>query len=221
MTLKISEIILNKEQESEILKNAETSGYSILVFKNDGSIRIQKGEIESLKDDEIGASTVDLTPDYYDNVVRWLGDNDVSVSDEMVEKIGKIRESESLVEEEEYEKAVEKAGLLTKKVLEDIKAKVEDELKKDLTPKMRNDYRAILRRIEKTDYDMEYINKWNLRLLGVNSSNDYEAKLKAIEMDYKDNLFTYRLYNRIFVDDLAYIERGEELKWVKLNKQAL
>mgnify|MGYP005835100405 CR=1 FL=1 len=217
MALNIINIRLNEEQEESILQGGREEGYVMLILKENGSIRLSQSEEEILEEDDTDATTVDFTSEYYENVLGWMEENDFEITDDVMDAIGEVRDSEVEFEEQAYNEAVKKAGTAVLNTANDIKARVEEEMKGNISTKQKNDYRAVLKHIEKGDYDPEYVKKWSARLLGQDRSEELEHDIGSAESEFADKVLKFRMYNRIFVDDGAIVEGNEELKWIRLE----
>jgi hypothetical protein len=82
---------------------------------------------------------------------------------------------------------------------------------------MRNDYRAVLRKLDSNDYKTDYVEKWTNRILGTEKLEVYEKKMHAARDDFGDSALLHRLYGRIYIQGNDF-KGGERLKWVRLLK---
>ena len=101
--------------------------------------------------------------------------------------------------------------------MESLRKQIEKLLATDLSPKQRNDYRAVLRKLDKNDYRPDYVDKWTNRVLGAEKVEAYETKLQSAREEFGDAALLHRLYGRFFIRGTGF-KGGERLKWVRLLK---
>lgn len=218
MTLEIMDVKINDEQEKEIFKAGQDRGYIMLIINKDGAIRLSPEEEETIGDDDMDATTIDFTAEYYDHVLAWLRDNGIPVTEDIRETISKAKESEVEYERKRYQDAVKTAGMIMLRLADKIKEKVGKEMQADISAKQKNDYRAILRHISAGNYDVEYLKKWAGRMLGEETEKEYTDSIGKVKSDFGDDVLRYRMYNRLFIDDGVIIAGREGLKWIRLEK---
>ncbi len=86
-----------------------------------------------------------------------------------------------------------------------------------ITPKMRNDYRAVIRKLDSNDYKPDYVEKWTNRLLGKEKLEAFDNKLQAARDSFGDAALLHRLYGRIYLRGKD-VKGGQRLRWVRLLK---
>jgi hypothetical protein len=204
MALDIKEIKLNKRQEKQIMDAAREKGHIYLIL--DG----EKVKL-SAKDAGDDVSVIDFGNDYYEELLTSLGEKGIVPSKELNKAIEKVLSDEKVYEDGEFFKAIAE--------IEDVAVDVSTRLRKQIgqlladphiTPKMRNDYRAVIRKLDGNDYMPDYVEKWTDRLLG-------EEKLEAARDGFGDASLLHRLYGRIFLRGKD-VKGGQRLRWVRFLK---
>lgn len=211
MALDITEVRLDKRQEKLILKTAREKGRINLIMDN-GKIRL------SSKDQENADVTViDFGNHYYEKLLTTLAGKGIVPSKELTKAIEKVLVNEKVFEDGEFFKAVGTIDDETERAVAGLRNKIEALLQTDLTPKMKNDYRAVLRKLDKDDYKPDYVDKWTNRVLGAEKVEAYENNLQSARESFGDAALLYRLYGRFFIRGTEF-KGGERLKWVRLLK---
>ncbi|WP_230741638.1 hypothetical protein [Methanooceanicella nereidis] len=219
MPMNIINVKVDDEQEETILSAGKDTGYVMMIMNDEGGIRISTEELETMVEGENDAATIDFTSEYYEHVFEWLGDNDVEVTDDIVETISQQKEAEFQFEENEYAEAIKKSEKLTTSMIDQLKEKLEQGIDTAVTPKMKNDYRAALKKLNNKEYDLDYITKWSVRLIGEDEAEKFRENIDGTESDFVDRILKNRMYNRLFIDDYAFLEGDGSLKWVSLEKK--
>lgn len=211
MALDIKEIKLNKRQEKQIMDAAREKGRIYLIL--DG----EKVKL-SAKDAGDDVTVIDFGNDYYEELLTTLGDKGIVPSKELNKAIEKVLSDEKVYEDGEFFKAIAEIEDVTV----DASARLRKQLEKlleapDLAPKMRNDYRAILRKLDSNDYKPDYVEKWTDRLLGKEKLEAFDDKLQAARDSFGDAALLHRLYGRIYLRGKD-VKGGQRLRWVRLLK---
>jgi hypothetical protein len=211
MALDIKEIKLNKRQEKQIMDAAREKGRIYLIL--DG----EKVKL-SAKDAGDDVTVIDFGNDYYEELLSTLGGKGIVPSKELSKAIEKVLSDEKVYEDGEFFKAIAEIEDVTV----DASARLRKQLEKlleapDLAPKMRNDYRAILRKLDSNDYKPDYVEKWTDRLLGKEKLNAFDNELQAARDSFGDAALLHRLYGRIYLRGKD-VKGGQRLRWVRLLK---
>lgn len=216
MALDVFEIKLNKRQEKKVLEIAGKQGHFTLFYGKEGKLRIS-AEKEKPRAGETRSATVDLNTDHYEWLFGWLGQQGIVPSEDLLTTIEAIVKAEREVEEAEFVKTVEALETTTATAVEKLRTKLESEMKADVSAKLKNDYRHVLKRLDARDYKSDYIAKWTIHALGEREGVAYATDLTEIEDHFGNCVLRCRLYGRIFVDDAKPIKAGKGLKWLKLT----
>jgi hypothetical protein len=211
MALDITEIRLDRRQEKLILKAARKTGHINLIM-DDGKVRLS-----SKDQDGTDLTVLDFGNHYYEKLLTRLASKGIVPSKELTKTIEKVLVNEKIFEDGEFFKAVGTIDDETQKAVAGLRSKIEALLQTDLTPKMKNDYRAVLRKLDKNDYKPDYVDKWTNRVLGAEKVEDFESGLQSARDSFGDAALLYRLYGRIFIRGTEF-KGGERLKWVRLLK---
>jgi hypothetical protein len=172
----------------------------------------------SAKDAGDDVTVIDFGNDYYEELLTTLGDKGIVPSKELNRAIEKVLSDEKVYEDGEFFKAIAEIEDATV----DASARLRKQLEKlleapDLAPKMRNDYRAILRKLDSNDYKPDYVEKWTDRLLGKEKLNAFDNELQAARDGFGDAALLHRLYGRIYLRGKD-VRGGQRLRWVRLRK---
>jgi hypothetical protein len=211
MALDITEIRLDKRQEKLILKTAREKGRINLI--TDGG----KTRLSTKKQENADVTVIDFANHYYEILLEELSVKGIVPSKELLKAIEKVLTAEKVFEDGEFYKAVGTIDGETEMAVASLRKKVEALLQTDLTPKMKNDYRAVLRKLDKNDYKPDYVDKWTSRVLGAEKVEAYESKLLSAREGFGDEVLLNRLYCRFFIRGTEF-KGGERLKWVRLLK---
>jgi hypothetical protein len=211
MALDITEIRLDKRQEKLIIKTAREKGRINLIMDN-GKARLSSKEHEGAD-----VAVIDFGNHYYEKLLTRLSGKGIVPSKELTKAIEKVLVDEKVFEDGEFFKAVGKIDGETEKAVAGLRKKIEALLRTDLTPKVKNDYRAVLRKLDKNDYKPDYVDKWTNRVLGAENVEAYETKLQSARDDFGDAALLHRLYGRFFIRGTEF-RGGERLRWVRLLK---
>ena len=210
MALDITEIRLSRRQEKEVLKAVRENGFINLVL--DGE---RPRFTEESGGDDI--ASIDLGNDYYERLLATLAKKGIVASKELTKAIEKVLAAEKVYEDGEFFKAVGKIDGATEQAVASLRKQIDQLLETDITPKMRNDYRAVLRKLDKKDYRPDYVEKWAGRLLAAEKLQAYEGGVRTARDRYGDAALLHRLYGRIYVRGRSF-KGGERLQWVRLLK---
>ncbi len=212
MALDITEIRLNKRQETQIMDAARKEGRINLII--DG----EKVKLSADDADDDDVTIIDFSNHYYEKLLTTLAVKGIVPSKELSKAIEKVLTEEKVYEDGEFFKAVGKIDTTTEKAAASLRKKIEQLLAStDLTPKMRNDYRAVLRKLDSNDYKPDYVEKWTDRVLGSKKLEAFDNKLQTARSDFGDAALLHRLYGRIYLSG-KNVKGGERLKWVRLLK---
>lgn len=211
MALDIKEIKLNKRQEKQIMDAAREKGRINLILD---------GEKVKLSRNDAGddVTVLDFGNHYYEKLLTGLAGKGIVPSKELSKAIEKVLTEEKVYEDGEFFKAIGEIEGATDNATVNLRKQLEKLLEAPgLTPKMRNDYRAVLRKLDSNDYKPDYVEKWTNRVLGEEKLEVFENKLLAARNEFGDAALLHRLYGRIFVRGKNF-RGGERLKWVRLLK---
>jgi hypothetical protein len=211
MALDITEIKLNRRQEKKIMDAAREKGRINLIM--DGE------KVKLSADDEEGDVTViDFGNHYYEKLLTTMAERGIVPSKELNRTIEKVLTVEKVYEDGEFFKAVGKIDSTTSKAAASLRKQIERLLDSPgLTPKMRNDYRAVLRKLDSNDYKTDYVEKWTNRVLGTEKLEALENRMQSARDDFGDAALLHRLYGRIYIRGRDF-KGGERLRWVRLLK---
>ncbi|MGA9141604.1 MAG: hypothetical protein WBZ29_15375 [Methanocella sp.] len=212
MALDITAIRLDKRQEKLIMKAAREKGRINLIMDG-GKPRLSAKDQE--KDTDV--TVIDFGNHYYERLLTTLGGKGIVPSKELTKAIEKVLAEEKAYEDGEFFKAVGTIDGETEKAVANLRKKIDALLQTDLAPKMKNDYRAVLRKLDKNDCKPDYVDKWTDRVLGAEKVEAYENKLLSARDGFGDAALMHRLYGRIFIRGMEF-KGGERLKWVRLLK---
>jgi|AGTN01.3.fsa_nt_gi hypothetical protein len=211
MALDITEIRLNKRQETQIMDAAREKGRINLIIDGE-KVKLSTGDA----DDDI--TVIDFANHYYEKLLTTLAVKGIVPSKELSKTIEKVVAEEKAYEDDEFFKAVGKIDTTTEKAATSLRKKIEQLLADpNLTPKLRNDYRAVLRKLDGNDYKPDYVEKWTDRILGSKKLEAFDNKLQTARSDFGDAALLHRLYGRIYLRG-KNVRGGERLKWVRLLK---
>jgi hypothetical protein len=211
MALDITEIKLNKRQEKQIMSAAREKGRICLILDND-KVKL------SANDAGDDVTVIDFANDYYEELLTTLGDRGIVPSKELSKAIEKVLTDEKVYEDGEFFKAIGEIEGATDSATANLRKQLEQLLKNPgLPPKMRNDYWAILRKLDSNDYKTDYVEKWTNRLLGEENREVFENKLQSARDDFGDAALLHRLYGRIYIRGKDF-QGGQRLRWVRLLK---
>ncbi len=211
MALDITEIRLDKRQEKLILRTAREKGRINLIM--DGG----KARLSTKKQDGADVAVIDFANHYYEILLKELSGKGIVPSKELTKAIEKVLVEEKVFEDGEFFKAVSTIDGETEKAVAGLRKKIEALLKTELAPKMKNDYRAVLRKLDNNDYKPDYVDKWTNRVLGAEKVEAFENNLQTARDSFGDEVLLYRLYGRFFIRGTEF-KGGERLKWVRLLK---
>jgi hypothetical protein len=211
MALDITEIRLNKRQEKQIMDAARETGHINLILDGD------KPKF-STKDAGDDVTIIDFGNHYYEKMLADLATKGIVPSKELDKAIEKVLTEEKVFEDGEFFKAVGKIDDTTVKAADNLHKEIERLLAApDITPKMRNDYRAVLRKLDSNEYKSDYVEKWTNRILGAEKLEAFEKKLQSTRDNFGDAALLHRLYGRIYLRGKE-VKAGERLKWIRLLK---
>ena len=211
MALDITEVGLSRRQEKEIMKAAREKGRINLIL--DG----KKPRLSTKDEDGGDVAVIDFGNHYYEKLLTTLAGKGIVPSKELTRAIEKVLAEEKVYEDGEFFKAVGKIDGATGRAATSLRKEIEKLLQSDLPPKQRNDYRAILRKLDSKDYKTDYVEKWTSRLLGAEKLEAFGHKLQDARDDFGDTALLHRLYGRIYILGTEF-RGGERLKWVRLLK---
>ncbi len=211
MALDITEIRLDRRQEKLILKTAREKGRINLIM--DGG----KTRLSTKKQEGTDVAVIDFANHYYEILLTELAGKGIVPSKELLKAIEKVLAEEKVFEDGEFYKAVSTIDGETEMAVASLRKKIEALLQTDLAPKMKNDYRAVLRKLDKNDYKPDYVDKWTNRVLGAEKVEAFESKLLSAREGFGDEVLLYRLYSRFFIRGTEF-KGGQRLKWVRLLK---
>ena len=211
MALDITEIRLDRRQEKLILKTAREKGRINLIM--DGG----KTRLSTEKQEGTDVAVIDFANHYYEILLTELAGKGIVPSKELLKAIEKVLAEEKVFEDDEFYKAVSTIDGETEMAVASLRKKIEALLQTDLAPKMKNDYRAVLRKLDKNDYKPDYVDKWTNRVLGAEKVEAFESKLLSAREGFGDEVLLYRLYSRFFIRGTEF-KGGQRLKWVRLLK---
>lgn len=211
MALDITEIRLNKRQEKQIMDAARKKGRINLILDGD-----RPGFSTNDTGDDV--AVIDFGNHYYEKLLTTLASKGIVPSKELMKAIEKVLAEEKAYEDGEFFKAAGRIDDATAKAAANLRKAIEKLLASpDLTPKMRNDYRAVLRKLDGNSYKSDYVEKWTNRVLGAEKLEAFEKKLQSARDDFGDSALLHRLYGRIYLRGKD-VKGGERLKWIRLLK---
>jgi len=211
MALDITEIKLNKRQEKQIMNAARVKGRINLILD---------GEKVKFSANDAGddVTVIDFGNHYYEELLTTLGDKGIVPSKELSKAIEKALTDEKVYEDGEFFKAIGEIEGATDTAMVNLHKHLEQLLKDPgLTPKLRNDYRAVLRKLDSDDYKSDYVEKWTNRLLGAEKLEVFENSLQSARDDFGDKALLHRLYGRIYIRGKDF-KGGQRLRWIRLLK---
>jgi len=207
MALDITEIKLTKKQEKEVLAAARARGRIMLSLDGD--------EASFSEDPKAGGADIEFSSAYYEGVFRFLAQRGIVPSPELQKKAERIVAEEKAFEDSEYFLAVKKIDDATRQASKKLEAEITKHLAADISPKLKNDYRAVLRHLEKGDVKADYIEKWTGRLLGAEALAALTKKIGAVKEKFGDAVLIHRLYTRLFLYE-PDVQPGKRLRWIRL-----
>ncbi|HUL62704.1 MAG TPA: hypothetical protein VLT35_06540 [Methanocella sp.] len=211
MALDITEIRLNRRQEKQIMDAARKTGRINLILDG-GKVKL------SGQDAGDDVSVIDFGNDYYEQLLTSLGNRGIVPSKELGKAIEKVLTDEKVYEDGEFFKAIGEIEGATDKATAGLRKRLEQLLgDASLPPKLRNDYRAILRKLDGNDYRPDYVEKWTSRLLGAEKLEVFEGRLQSAREGFGDAALLHRLYGRIYLRGKD-VKGGQRLRWVRLLK---
>jgi hypothetical protein len=211
MALDITQIKLNKRQEKQIMDAARKNGRINLIL-DDGKVKL------SGKDAGEDISVIDFGNHYYEELLATLASKGIVPSKELSKAIEKVLTDEKVYEDGEFFKAIGEIEGATDTAMVSLHKHLENLLEAPgLTPKMRNDYRAILRKLDSDDYKSDYVEKWTDRLLGAEKREVFENQLLSARDGFGDAALLHRLYGRIYIRGKDF-KGGQRLGWIRLLK---
>jgi hypothetical protein len=208
MALDITDIRLNRRQEKEVMKAAREKGHINLIL-DEGKVRL------SAEAEGHDVTVIDLGNHYYEQLLARLAGKCIVPSKELTRAIEKAVTDEKVYEDGAFFKAVGKIDGETDKAVSRLRKGIERQLRDDLTPKQRNDYRAVLRKLDSKDFKPDYVEKWTGRVLGAEKLEAYDDRLQSARDEFGDAALLHRLYSRIFIRGKDF-RGGERLQWVRL-----
>ena len=209
MALDIAEIRLNKRQEKEILKVARVKG-RISLIEADGKVGLYTDDPEG--DDVV---VLDFGNHYYEKLLSMLSGKGILPSKELMKAIDQVLSEEKAYEDGAFFNAVGKIDGATGRAKAALRKEIERLLRADLAPKQRNDYRAVLRKLEDRGCKADYVEKWTGRILGAEKLGALEGRLEAARDSFGDAALEHRLYGRLFIKGTSF-RGGERLQWARL-----
>jgi hypothetical protein len=212
MALDITDIRLNRRQEKEVMKAAREKGHINLIL-DEGKVRLSARDDGTDAGDDI--AVIDFGNHYYEQLLARLAGKGIVPSRELTRAIEKAVTDEKVYEDGAFFKAVGKIDGETDRAVSRLRKEIERQLRGDLTPKQRNDYRAVLRKLDGKDYKPDYVEKWTGRVLGAEKLESYDDRLQSARDEFGDAALLHRLYSRIFIRGKD-IRGGERLRWVRL-----
>jgi hypothetical protein len=211
MALDITEIKLNKRQEKQIMNAAREKGLIYLILD---------GEKMKLSANDAGddVTAIDFDNNYYEELLTMLADEGIVPSKELSKAIEKVLTDEKVYEDGEFFKAIGDIEDATVDASAGLRKQIEKLLTAPgITPKIRNDYRAVIRKLDSGDYKPDYVEKWTNRLLGAEKLEVFENKLQSARDCFGDAALLHRLYGRIYIRGKEF-KGGQRLRWVRLLK---
>lgn len=210
MALDITEVRLTRRQEKEIMKAAREKGRINLIMDG-GMPRF------SIEDPGEDITAIDFGNHYYEKLLATLASKGIVPSKELTKTIEKVLAEEKVYEDGEFFKAVGNIDSATDKAVTNLRNRIEKLLQSDLAPKMRNDYRAVIRKLDSKDYKPDYVEKWTSRVLGAEKLEAFEGKIQTARDGFGDAALQHRLYGRIYIRGRNF-KGGERLQWIRLLK---
>jgi hypothetical protein len=208
MALDITDIRLNRRQEKEVMKAAREKGHINLIL-DEGKVRL------SAEAEGHDVTVIDFGNHYYEQLLARLAGKGIVPSKELTRAIEKAVTDEKVYEDGAFFKAVGKIDGETDKAVSRLRKGIERQLRGDLTPKQRNDYRAVLRKLDSKDFKPDYVEKWTGRVMGAEKLEAYDDRLQSARDEFGDAALLHRLYSRIFIRGKDF-RGGERLQWVRL-----
>lgn len=209
MALDIIDVKLTKKQEKEILKAARAHGRIMLSLDGD--------KVTLSEDIKSAGTDIEFSSEYYEGVFRFLAQRGIVPSEELMGEVERIILEEKVFEDGEYFKAVTKLDEAKLQVANKLKQKIKLDMSSDISPKLKNDYRAVLKRLESQDYKADYAEKWAARILGDEAVKAYAKKLDTSRDKFGDSVLINRMYARLFLYEKD-VQPGKSLRWIRLLK---
>lgn len=220
MALDIIEVKLNRQQEETVLNAARKQGKVMLILSDKGGVRFSTNDLEELHDDEPDATTVNFSTEYYQELFVWLARCGIVPSEELTAEVEQIIRNEKDREDEEFSNSIIRIDAANEKAVTMLQAKLEDEMKTEISNKLKNDYRFVLKKLKNSDFKADYLAKWLTRTIGEKEGNEYADELQSVQDTYAINVLLSRMYGRIFIDDGMPVEPGRPLKWIRVLPEA-